>query len=61
LCNPCDEVCGDTYCGPRGHLLDLPRINLGRLFSGLRINRCNDGGVCNPCDEVRPCNSACCR
>jgi len=56
-CNPCEATC-DDYCGPRGHLLDLPRFNLSRLFNGLRIARCDAG--CGPCDEVRPCDSACC-
>jgi len=57
---PCDDVCSDNYCGPRGHLFELPRLNLGRLFNGLRLSRCDDGGLCNPCDEVRPCDDACC-
>gem|GEM_PF-1727485 len=60
-CGPCDFACNDNYCGPRGHLFELPRLNLGRLFNGLRLNKCNDGGICNPCDEVRPCETACFR
>jgi len=59
-CGPCDEVCGDDYCGPRGHLIDLPRLNLSRLFNGLRVARCN-AGDCGPCDEVQPCDGVCCR
>ena len=58
-CNPCDDVCGD-YCGPRGHLFDLPRLNLSRLFNGLRIARCDDG-TCGPCDVVQPCDANCFR
>ena len=58
VCNPCDDVCGDG-CGPRGHLLDLPRVNLKRLFDGIRISRCDTG--CGPCDEVKPCDSTCIR
>ena len=57
-CNPCDDVCG-THCGRHGHLLDLPRVSLKKLFDGFRVGRCNDG--CNPCDEVRPCDNTCCR
>ena len=61
ICGPCDGVCcGNNLCGPRGHLLDLPRFNLSRLFNGLRAARCN-AADCGPCDEVRPCNGACCR
>ena len=56
-CGPCDDVCGD-YCGPRGHLFDLPRIRLTKLFSGL--GGCNDG-MCNPCDAIQPCDSVNCR
>ena len=65
-CDPCNgaqncfDGCGDTSCGPRGHLFDLPRFKLSRLFDGLRIARCN-AGDCGPCDEVRPCDGACCR
>jgi len=59
-CGPCDVVCGDNYCGPRGHLFDLPRVNLSRLFDRIRVARCNVSD-CGPCDEVRPCDSACCR
>ena len=55
-CGPCDDVCGN-YCGPRGHLFDLPRIKLTKLFGG--FGRCNDG--CDPCGIVQPCDSACCR
>jgi len=60
-CEPCNgaQDCFDG-CGPRGHLFDLPRFNLSRLFNGLRIARCN-AGDCGPCDEVRPCDNACCR
>ena len=63
LCNPCDDVCGDAYCGPRGHLLDLPRVSLKKLFGGLRTFGCNDRDFCNPCDNVcpRPCDDACYR
>jgi hypothetical protein len=25
------------------------------LFGGLRFGRCNDGGQCNPCDNVMDC------
>ena len=53
-CNPCDEACGDTCC-PRGHLFDLPRFKLGRLFNGFNFNRCCDDGSCNPCDVVKDC------
>ena len=56
-CDPCGNLC-DNGCGPRGHLFDLPRISLKRLFGGLR--GCDEGG-CNPCDEVRPCDKTCCR
>ena len=59
----CDDGCGSGCCGPRGRLLDLPRINLSKLFGTCRIARCDDGG-CNPCDEVRncmPCDNACFR
>ena len=59
-CGPCDVACGDDYCGPRGHLVDLPRINLSRLFDRVRLGKCNDG-VCGPCDEVQPCDNACFR
>ena len=55
-CGPCDDICGDG-CGPRGHLFDFPRIKLTKLFGG--FGRCNDG--CDPCGEVQPCDSACCR
>ena len=62
-CDPCDgaancfDGCGDS-CGPRGHLFDLPRFNLSKLFSSLR--RCN-AGDCGPCDSVQPCEGVCCR
>ena len=62
-CSPCDAACGPcddvNFCGPRGHLLDLPRFNLSRMFSGLRIARC--AAECGPCDGVQPCNGVCCR
>ena len=58
-CGPCDEVCGDS-CGPRGHLFDLPRFNLSKLFNNLRVNRCAVAN-CAPCDVVGPCDGACCR
>jgi hypothetical protein len=61
-CGPCDQAtdCGacdacGTSCGPRGHLLDLPRISLKKLFSGVRFAGCCDDGGCNPCDNVRDC------
>jgi hypothetical protein len=54
-CNPCDDICGDTYCGPRGRLFDLPRVNLSKLFGKLRVARCDDGGLCSPCDNIRDC------
>ena len=54
ICNPCDDVCGDS-CSPRGRLLDLPRVNLGRLFSGFRSTGCDDNGLCGPCDVVQDC------
>ena len=66
ICSPCDAACGpcdgagDVSCGPRGHLLDLPRFNLSRLFNGLRVARCN-AADCGPCDGVQPCNGVCCR
>jgi len=63
ICNPCDDACGSNGCGPRGRLLDLPRINLSKLFGSCRIARCDDGG-CGPCDNVRdclPCDNACFR
>ena len=59
-CGPCDAACDDNYCGPRGHLFDMPRFNLSRLFDGLRVARCAVAD-CGPCDEVRPCDNACCR
>jgi len=59
-CGPCDPNGCDTSCGPRGHLFELPRLNLQRLFGGLR-SRCNDGGACDPCAEVRPCDNNCFR
>jgi len=49
-CGPCDDACGNDYCGPRGHLIDLPRISLSKLFGGLR--GCSDDGICNPCDNA---------
>ena len=64
-CNPCDDVCGNgcdgcnAYCGPRGHLFDLPRVTLKKLFNGFRLAQCDTG--CNPCDEVRPCDNTCIR
>jgi hypothetical protein len=59
VCNPCDDVCGDSCC-TRGSLLDLPRVSLSKLFGGFRsFGRCDDGGMCGPCDEVQPC--AACR
>jgi len=58
-CNPCDDVCGGSCC-TRGHLLDLPRVSLSKLFGGFRsFGCCDDGGKCGPCDEVQPC--AACR
>jgi len=59
-CSPCDDLCGDSYCGPRGRLLELPRISLSKLFGGIR-SRCDDGGTCGPCDQVGPCDDACFR
>ena len=52
-CSPCDDVCG-TGCGPRGHLIDLPRISLKKLLN-VRFAGCDDG--CSPCDNVRPCDN----
>lgn len=55
-CGPCDEVCDDgcgTSCG-RGHLIDLPRLNLKKLFDGLAIGKCDTG--CGPCDQAADCN-----
>ena len=59
ICGPCDDVCGDS-CSPCGRLCDLPRFSLGKLFGGFRSAGCCDGGLCNPCDVVQPCD-ACCR
>jgi len=60
-CGPCDFAnCGDNGCGPRGHLIDLPRLNLSRLFDGLRVVRCS-ASDCGPCDNVQPCNGINCR
>ena len=65
-CDPCNgaqncfDGCGDNGCGPRGHLFDLPRFKLSKLFGKVCVNRC-DAGTCGPCDEVRPCDGACCR
>ena len=49
-CDPCG-ACGNNYCGPRGHLLDLPRVSLKKLFGGVRFVGCSDNG-CDPCGEV---------
>ena len=60
-CGPCDFAdCNGNYCGPRGHLIDLPRLNLSKLFSGLRVVRCS-ASDCGPCDNVQPCNGINCR
>ncbi|MDR0520677.1 MAG: hypothetical protein LBH00_02365 [Planctomycetaceae bacterium] len=58
-CDPCDPCgndctpCGDCNSPCRGHLIDLPRLNLKKLFDGLRP-ACNTG--CDPCGEVKPCD-----
>jgi hypothetical protein len=59
---PCDfdNGCADNFCGPRGYLFDLPRLNLSRLFGNIRAARCAVDD-CGPCDAVRPCDFACCR
>ena len=64
-CDPCNgacnfDGCGGNYCGPRGHLFDLPRISLSKLFGGVRFARCS-ATDCGPCDSVQPCNGICCR
>ena len=65
-CGPCHSAgncfdgCGDNYCGPRGHLFDLPRFSLSNLFNRVRFASCN-AADCGPCDSVRPCNGVCCR
>ena len=62
-CDPCNNACFDgcgDSCGPRGHLFDLPRISLSKLFGSVRIVKCN-ASDCGPCDNVRPCNGVCCR
>ena len=66
FCDPCNgagncfDGCGDTYCGPRGHLFDLPRFSLANLFNRARFAKCS-AADCGPCDNVRPCNGVCCR
>ncbi|MDR3181968.1 MAG: hypothetical protein LBT89_03460 [Planctomycetaceae bacterium] len=69
-CNPCDEAgdcdpCGDAdACGNscvRGHIIDLPRLQLKKLFDGILVGKCNSD--CNPCDQVEcnPCDDTCVR
>ena len=58
-CSPCDPNGFGDSCGPRGHRFELPRLNLQGVFGGLR-NRCNDGSICGPCDEVQPCDRNAC-